>query len=136
MEHRTCKQCGKALTGKSSYCSGSCKTVYNRNKRNSNPEQTSAGTATVIDPEHICKVTVEPVISKEAIEPNAGYWQALGDDKNYATRTSPELLNWGPWMTSDELLEYKHRHSLKSYHNRVPIPGDHDYSGCGVSCQV
>ncbi len=36
-----CKQCGiQEAVGWSQYCSESCKTVYNRNKRNKKPEQT------------------------------------------------------------------------------------------------
>ena len=39
-----CKQCGKPVTGRSRYCCDSCKTVYNRNKRNKKPEQIITGT--------------------------------------------------------------------------------------------
>ena len=41
----------------------------------------------------------------------------------YTLRTNAELLNWGPWMNSDELKQA----GLKA--NRVPIPGDFDYKG-------
>lgn len=43
-----CKQCDREVSGKSQYCSESCKTVYNRNKRNGKPEQSQTGT----QPEH------------------------------------------------------------------------------------
>lgn len=33
-----CKQCSNETVGRSLYCSESCKTVYNRNKRNSNQQ--------------------------------------------------------------------------------------------------
>ncbi len=39
------------------------------------------------------------------------------------TRTNPDTLNTGKPMTSHQL----ERAGLK--HNRVPIPGDHDYKG-------
>lgn len=41
----------------------------------------------------------------------------------YDSRSKPESLNWGDWMTIAELEQA----GLKA--NRAPIPGDHDYSG-------
>lgn len=41
----------------------------------------------------------------------------------YRPRREPHLLNWGPWMNSDQLKQA----GLKA--NRVPIPGDADYVG-------
>jgi len=46
-----------------------------------------------------------------------------------ARRTNPDLINWGPWMSADELQEYKQLNKLPKYHNRSPIPGDWDYVG-------
>jgi len=51
------------------------------------------------------------------------------DGRQYATRTNPELLNWCEPMTADELHSYAFKHKLPHYHNRQPIPGDHDYKG-------
>jgi len=47
----------------------------------------------------------------------------------YATRTNPELLNHGPYMTSAGL----DKAGLKA--NRVPIPGDYDYEGVCVKTE-
>lgn len=54
---------------------------------------------------------------------------------SYAPRTNPELLNTGPHMTADELHTHKTQNKLSKYHNRVPIPGDSDYSGCGIGTE-
>ena len=43
-----------------------------------------------------------------------------------ARRTDPDSLNWGEWMTADQL----HEAGLKA--NRVSIPGDWDYVGVAV----
>ncbi len=37
-------ECGNETVGNSKYCSETCKTVYNRNKRNTEPEQKPTGT--------------------------------------------------------------------------------------------
>lgn len=47
----------------------------------------------------------------------------LENTGRYAHRTNPDLLNWGKWMTKDELAKA----GLKA--NRVTIPGDWDYEG-------
>jgi hypothetical protein len=49
-----------------------------------------------------------------------------------AGRANPDLLNYGEPMTADELNERKSTNKLSHYHNRIPIPGDSDYTGCCV----
>lgn len=51
---------------------------------------------------------------------------SIEPDGHYATRTDPDSLNWGEWMTADQL----HEAGLKA--NRVSIPGDWDYVGVAV----
>ena len=41
----------------------------------------------------------------------------------YTPRANPDKLNWGPWMSSEQLAQ------ARLTANRVPIPGDSDYSG-------
>lgn len=100
----TCKNetCCNLPRGSSAYCSDSCKTIYNRNKSRNN----TAVTVTTVT-----SLTAE-VLVEEAI--------ALDSD---VQRTNPTLINYGPRMTAYEL----ERAGLKA--NRVPIPGDDDYSG-------
>ena len=45
------------------------------------------------------------------------------------TRTNPSTLNTGKPMGMAALARHKVKHNLPKYHNRVPIPGDHDYEG-------
>lgn len=46
----------------------------------------------------------------------------LANQDKYIKRSEPDKLNWGPWMSSDELSKA----GLKA--NRVTIPGDWDYA--------
>lgn len=50
----------------------------------------------------------------------------LDNPAMYYPRQHPELLNWGKWMDSEELLHAK----LKA--NRIVEPGDWDYIGKGL----
>lgn len=52
--------------------------------------------------------------------------------EDYATRTNPELINWGPWLNMAQLEAHKRMYKLSKYHNRSPIPGDWDYVGVAV----
>ena len=102
-----CKNCDNEATGRSKYCSDSCKTVYNRNKKS---------------------VTTETVTFDDVADtynynaPSLEHYQACPDQ--YVQRFEPDKLNWGKRMTSKELTQA----SLKA--NRVSIPGDWDYTGC------
>lgn len=53
--------------------------------------------------------------------PSLEHYQACPD--RYAQRTTPEALNWGPWMNLVEL------DASPFTANRVAIPGDWDYKG-------
>lgn len=99
-----CKQCCLPVSGKSQYCSESCKTVYNRNKRagTSGPEQVAGTVPASLDE----------------------YADSHG--RKYAHRAHPDELNWGPWMNSEQLEQARLRA------NRVSIPGDWDYVGVAV----
>ena len=99
-----CKRdgCSNDKQGKSSYCSESCKTLYNRNKRN-----TGTGTS---QPEQ----QPEQAVNRLGNE---------SDSKTYATRTNPDLINYGEPMSPYQL----EKAGLKA--NHVSIPGDSDYTG-------
>ena len=56
---------------------------------------------------------------------NACLFDYEANRQDYATRAEPERLNWGPWMSADELA----RAGLSA--NRVTIPGDWDYVAAG-----
>lgn len=85
-----CKQCGKEVAGRSQYCSESCKTVYNRNKRKAKPEQTVTGTV----PEQ---------------ETGTGLDGVMFDELYRRVRAYPGL----DWKTSPEYREIMHRlHTL------------------------
>lgn len=78
--------------------------------------------------ENVTRVTVEPErnappVDRNVLEgkPSIGHYHARPD--LYIQRREPDRLNWGPWMNSDALNEA----GLKA--NRVPIPGDWDYTG-------
>ncbi len=105
-----CKQCGKPVAGRSQYCSESCKTVYNRNKRK--PEQV---------PEHL-----QPIAVGSGVCVTVGLDDYLSRPEAYVTRREPDKLNWGSWMNMAELEAA----GLKA--NRVAIPGDWDYKGAAI----
>lgn len=86
--------------------------------------------------ENVTRVTVEPernALPPELVEQcidtdnlSASLEHYLTCPDQYATRTMPDKINWGPWMNSQQL----ERAGLKA--NRVPIPGDWDYEGEAV----
>lgn len=105
-----CKQCNRETKGRSQYCSESCKTVYNRNKRKT--EQVAGVPAGM----------AEAVIKARTV--SLEHYHA--HPELYVPRLEPDKLNWGPWMDSDQLAAA----GLKA--NRVSIPGDWDYTGAAV----
>ncbi len=105
------EQCNNDCKGSSAYCSDSCRTIYNRNKRN-----TATGTPTGTN-------TIETgVIAKRATS-DTNQTDIDSICMTYAERANPDTLNTGDHMTAHQLKQA----GLKA--NRVPIPGDHDYSG-------
>ena len=58
-------------------------------------------------------------MADEIVKPSLEHYVAL--PSQYATRTVPDKLNWGPYMTTEQLADA----GLKA--NRVSIPGDWDY---------
>jgi len=159
------ESCNNECKGNSAYCCESCRTLYNRNNRNSGtgtipagtPEQSSGTPAGTVKSEQITleSVDIDPdpaagTCQKLRLKLNTPAYKNLDkrtlsvtntvkpasledyydpDGRQYATRTNPELLNWCEPMTADELRSYAFKHKLPHYHNRIPIPGDHDYKG-------
>ena len=111
-----CKNnCGNEAKGRSMYCSDTCKTLYNRNKK-------SVTTPVVTE-----TVTVGGVscLRKDLVPCGHDFSLKVFHDNpsDFAIRDKPEKLNWGPWMSLSEL------ESSSFIANRVSIPGDFDYSG-------
>ncbi len=73
----------------------------------------------IVTPENV--TCHEPDVTVAA--PSVSYAHYMNNLDKYITRREPKLLNWGPWMDSQQLAEA----GLKA--NRVPIPGDWDYVG-------
>lgn len=85
-----CKQCDNECSGRGQYCCESCKTVYNRNKRNRKPEQIATGTS-------------EPEQGTHPLD------DVLFDDLYRKVCSYPGLA----WKTSLEYKEIMHRlHTL------------------------
>ena len=104
-------ECGNEARLKSPFCSQACKKRHSRSSGTDQPcevVQIASGTEVV----HV----EESELSYE----NYLKYQPLG---MYATRTNPDLLNYGKPMTPHQL----EKAGLKA--NRVPIPGDWDYKG-------
>ncbi len=90
---------------------------YRDNKRNA--QRTESVTRVTVGPER--NVTPVPVVA-----PSVSYAHYMNNLDKYITRREPKLLNWGPWMDSQQLAEA----GLKA--NRVAIPGDWDYEGAAM----
>ena len=136
-----CKQCNKELTGRQTlFCSDRCRKQYDRNADKSDKvmaivergqenadkpikvaiDAEGGAVMTMPDGDSIC---VHPIIQPGSLR----HYEV--HPSMYATRTNPDLLNWGQHMNSDELKQA----GLKA--NRVPIPGDYDYVGCCVKTE-
>ena len=75
--------------------------------------------------DNVTRVTVACVTLDELDKgleggPSLEHYKVCPD--KYATRAQPELLNWGPWMDTAQLAGA----GLRA--NRVPVPGDWDYT--------
>lgn len=98
-----CKQCGTEYEAKRStslYCGAACRV--------------KAGRLSVTDKAETLSVT------GSVTRPTLEHYQANPD--RYARTGKADMLNWGLWMTTDQL----HTKGLTA--NRVPIPGDWDYA--------
>ncbi len=106
-----CLNCNNEGRGRSQYCSDTCKTVWNRNRK----RNTEALIETVTEPESVT-VTPEVVTLRP---PNFG----LSDcGCLHCQQSAGRLtLNHGPWKSASTL-------EPRGY-NRVPLPGDVDYVG-------
>lgn len=98
--------CENEARAKSPFCSGTCKKRYQR----------ASGTDVPVE------VGQEQVGQGESV-PVVSYAHYMNNLSKYAIRREPELLNWGPWMNSQQLAMA----GLKA--NRVAVPGDWDYKG-------
>ena len=123
-----CKNCDKATTGGSRYCSASCKTVWNRNKRNN---VTAAVTSTVTTsrdgPMRVKVDTSMPVQSfgeSTTLPPITNYGNTgcaclhCAQNKGNGNRS---VINHDRYKPIGEL-------GPKEI-NRVSLPGDPDYAG-------
>ena len=115
-----CKHCGKEFTSKrkvgATTCSDKCRQARRRQLKTSvtNIRDTIDMDVT------LAPVTDKPVTDKSKQVTLEHYY---ANPDQYATRARPQLLNWGEWMTTDELV-------LAGFiANRVSIPGDWDYDG-------
>ncbi len=104
-----CKNCDNELTGRQrNHCSDRCRKALSRtNKSDISKSDTKVGQARSgvrTFPTHIKHLEFY-----------------LDNPDKFATRTNPEKLNWGPYMTAEQLAES----GFKA--NRVSIPGDWDY---------
>jgi len=119
----TCKQCNSDYEAKratSLYCSSKCRVKAGRL---SVTDDSALEPVSVTNEElSVTKVSVTE-LSVTDVSPSTPSEPEAADSRHYATRTNPDTLNTGEWMTSDEL----HQAGLKA--NRMPIPGDHDYTG-------
>ena len=128
-----CKNCGKEFDQRKStnlYCGNACKQSAYRNNRNT-PTVTDV---TVTNPEcvtvnkeaqaalHRTAENIHSVMEQQAR--TASYQDTIDNPNDYAARAlSMDDLNWGPYMTAEQLEQA----GLRG--NRVTIPGDWDYVG-------
>ncbi len=113
---------------KKRYCSDKCRKAFVRKEKTDKcPETLSGPTITALTVPELTDVTVltddldvTPTVTRVA---SLEGYQSHPDD--YAKRTNPSVLNWGPWLDADELQKSAY------VSNRVTIPGDWDYSGVG-----
>jgi len=113
--------CDNEAQGRGSYCSDSCKTLYNRNrKRNKSVTVTAVTPPTVTEPNPPVVISEE---DQEQIDKNSIALLETVDLITHAPRTNPDTLNTGEYMTADELKIA----GFKA--NRVSIPGDWYYEG-------
>ncbi len=116
------KTCSNEATGKSAFCSKSCRAQHSR--RN-NPSATS------VPKRNIEGATSEaqhdgpeaPTLKDIPLGPASLADYQDPDGRHYVARINPELLNWGPALGMNELK------ATGLIGNREPIPGDWDYSG-------
>ena len=135
--------CNNDVVGRSAYCGDACRKAWSRRKVvnqtiNEHPATSEVESVTTVtqisvtncDIPTVTSVTDETVTSSvteaqsQVIRPEPtalDHYYANPD--MYATRNSPELLNWGEPMSLMGLQQA----GLKA--NRVTIPGDWDYSG-------
>jgi hypothetical protein len=109
-------ECNRDAKGNGKYCSATCKTVFNRNKKR-NKKTAVTPVTPAVTPE---KATVTSVTPVTPVTASLEHYQQ--SPQEYAKRTNAALLNWGEPMSSPELV------SAKLTANRVAIPGDWDHT--------
>ena len=123
-----CAECGNEVEQAGNrpkrFCSDKCKQAAYRNKRNA-PTVTDS---IVTPPEPVTAGQPRSgVIKSDSTLRDEAYYLDNPTPKQMidarARRTNPDKLNWGQWMTPDQL------HAAGLIANRVPIPGDWDYEG-------
>lgn len=111
-----CKNCDNELVGRQkTHCSDRCRMAL---KRTPKPEQVKVEHETRTEFTTAEKYEVLCIQNREV---SLEHYQENPD--MYATRANPEKLNWGAYMTTDQLV------GAGLYANRVPIPDDWDYAG-------
>lgn len=115
-----CKQCDNALTGRQrEYCSDKCRKQASRTKptHEDGPGSPNADKMVV---EHPPNADISERGQRTRTASFDDYWENPND---YVSRQEPDKLNWGAWMSSQQLSAA----GLKG--NRVTLPGDWDYDG-------
>lgn len=108
-----CKNCPNETTGRSLYCSESCKTVYNRNKRNTKPEpEQQSGTVNkdlILALHELGKSSPKQI---RALDPRCVQPQALWDGTLAGLsdrRLQDRLVPMKVWQDSQAYAEVCHR---------------------------
>ena len=140
--------CKNMLTGKQRFCSDKCRKAASRTGNPDKPKSdTEVGQDVLVnsgpheynhpsliipelDPNFSPITYIHPdqagSLKEDWVEPASLEDYNDNNDRKYITRANPDKLNWGPWMTTEELVAAGFRA------NRVSIPGDWDYVGVAV----
>lgn len=120
-----CLQCGKELKGRAKWCRDCYNSVPDRYTINSVPERSTKEDET-LPKEGLTVATLQGLATEmdkraDLVPGTLSHYEL--NPTMYAKRTIPQVLNWGPWMNTEELM------AAGKVANRVPIPGDWDYEG-------
>ena len=132
-----CEQCGKQTDNKGTkpkrFCSDLCRKRTRRaeqaDKRTDQADTIASGQeqtdrVELNDGRSVDTVSVMACSRRLARAASLEDYQAYGSD--YAQRADAESLNWGEYMSKDQLKTA----GLRG--NRVTLPGDWDYEGVGA----
>ena len=106
-------KCDNELTGRSQTCSVKCRVALHRTVTNQSVTEGS------VTPKVLTTTEQYETLCLQNRKVSLEHYQS--NPELYAQRTNPEKLNWGPYMTVEQLAVS----GCKA--NRVSIPGDWDY---------